>query len=527
MSAADVPLRYRRLRAPLEDGAALLDPPPAEAARLAAANQALAETWDAPSGVPLCAWRETARRALLGTVAGEEFRKAAWRRPIVLSGHQPTLFHPGVWLKSFLLDQLARQIGGIGIDLVIDNDIAGLAGIRVPTGSRFAPRLEEVPYDAPAEGIPFEERALLDREVFLSFRERVQAALGGRQPATQRLILDRLWNLAAKSLGEPSGGRLLLGQTVALARHRLEAELGLATQMELLSRVCRQSVFGQFVDHLLRRWPQLHPIYNAALAEYRTVNHIRSAVQPAPDLAADGPWLEAPFWIWTAAQPRRRRAFVRSDAGGWELTDRAGITLKPGDFDPAEETVKLRPRAFITTMYARLVLADLFIHGIGGAKYDELTDALIRRFFHIEPPAYVIATATFRLPIDRPNVTAEHVRQVERRIRDVQYHPETFVDEVTGRRGALLRALAAQKGELIVAGWQEKQKKQWHDQVTQCNEQMTTILQDVQRRLREKRAALVAELHAAELLGSREFSFCLFPLETLPRQLLDLCAARA
>ena len=64
--------------------------------------------------------------------------------------------------------------------------------------------------------------------------------------------------------------------------------------------------------------------------------------------------------------------------------------------------IEIRPRALITTMYARLFLSDLFIHGIGGAKYDELTDAIIRRFFGIEPPAYMTVTGTVRLPIPRP-----------------------------------------------------------------------------------------------------------------------------
>ena len=89
--------------------------------------------------------------------------------------------------------------------------------------------------------------------------------------------------------------------------------------------------------------------------------------------------------------------------------------------------IKLRPRALITTMYARLVLSDLFIHGIGGAKYDELTDLIIRRFFGIEPPAYITATATFRLPIERPQVSLEDVRDSAQRIREARYRPEAFL----------------------------------------------------------------------------------------------------
>ena len=36
--------------------------------------------------------------------------------------------------------------------------------------------------------------------------------------------------------------------------------------------------------------------------------------------------------------------------------------------------IKLRTRALTTTLFARLVLSDMFLHGIGGAKYDQVTD---------------------------------------------------------------------------------------------------------------------------------------------------------
>ena len=53
------------------------------------------------------------------------------------------------------------------------------------------------------------------------------------------------------------------------------------------------------------------------------------------------------------------------------------------------EGFKVRTRALTTTLFARLFLADLFIHGIGGAKYDELTDAILRRFYGFEPPRFL------------------------------------------------------------------------------------------------------------------------------------------
>src|SRR5262249_2863990 len=47
----------------------------------------------------------------------------------------------------------------------------------------------------------------------------------------------------------------------------------------------------------------------------------------------------------------------------------------------------------------RLFLADLFVHGIGGGKYDEITDELVRRFYGGEPPDFLVLSATLWLPV--------------------------------------------------------------------------------------------------------------------------------
>ena len=43
---------------------------------------------------------------------------------------------------------------------------------------------------------------------------------------------------------------------------------------------------------------------------------------------------------------------------------------------------ELRPRALTLTIWARLLIADLFVHGIGGAKYDRISDTMRRVCAH-------------------------------------------------------------------------------------------------------------------------------------------------
>jgi hypothetical protein len=176
-----------------------------------------------------------------------------------------------------------------------------------------------------------------------------------------------------------------------------------------------------------------------------------------------------------------------------------------------------------------LVLSDLFIHGIGGAKYDELTDLIIGRFFGIEPPAYITATATFRLPIERPQVSPDDVRQSAQQIRDVRYRPEVFLrDRLVKHHAGLapqLESFATEKREFLDNHDLRRCSPDVFDHLDRLNRAMHDLLRPVEQELRARHAELVTQLKQSQLVGSREFSFVLFPSEILPARLLDLCKA--
>jgi hypothetical protein len=50
------------------------------------------------------------------------------------------------------------------------------------------------------------------------------------------------------------------------------------------------------------------------------------------------------------------------------------------------------------TLFVRLLLADQFVHGIGGGRYDQVADQIIATHFGIEPPAFSVTTATLYYP---------------------------------------------------------------------------------------------------------------------------------
>ncbi len=552
---------YRRWRAPLEHGAALIDPPFEAAPRLLDENLSL-RCLDVrrPSEAVVLGEDRRPRRAVvqergfdlqgrsLREVSAEARREllvnarqymSAYRdvdengtnenaAPILMSGHQPQLFHPGVWFKNFSLSALGQQLDAHAVNLLIDNDTLRSVSIRVPTGSAAEPRVESIAMDRPADELPLEEREILDADLFASFGRRVHETIS---PLIDDCLMSKLWPLAVDASRRSKN----LGRCLAEARHRLEGQWGLTTLELPLSHVCDTTSFRWFTAHLLAQLPRLWDVHNTSLAEYRRENRVRSRSHPVPDLAVDGDWLEAPFWLWTSSDPRRRRMFVRQTGWEIELTDRQQIRLPlslsaDGDASRAVEQLdelarqglRVRPRALITTMYARLLLSDLFLHGIGGAKYDQLTDRIIERFFGLWPPQFMTLTATLLLPVDRPLVSEDDVRRVDYRLRELNYHPERFIDTGHGPHTSEIGRLLAEKRRWVDTMLPRGQRAERHREIFRLNRQLASHADRQRRELLEERSRLVTELRSQSLLGSREFAFCLFPERILRPLLLEL-----
>ena len=215
-----------------------------------------------------------------------------------------------------------------------------------------------------------------------------------------------------------------MGACLAQARHAIEGEWGGRTLEIPQSAICDAPAYRWFLCHLLDELPRFRRDYNEVVRQYRTIHRIRNAAHPVPDLAEQDGWLEAPFWIWQTVDPRRQRLFARRVGKTVLLTDRRGLEislpLSPGGDalgavgaldDWAAKGVRIRSRALITTMWARLALGDLFVHGIGGAKYDQVTDALIWRFFGAAPPGFLAVSGTLHLPVAHQGDWPRRIRQ--------------------------------------------------------------------------------------------------------------------
>jgi hypothetical protein len=520
----------RRLQAPATDGAVLAQPPLTEVGPLLAANRRrLAEVTGQLLGRPFAGLRRQAQRTAVAAACAY-MRQAGEPSPpahdasLLLAGHQPELFHPGVWAKNFALNGLARAHGATPINLVVDNDTAKTTGLLLPPPADSEPNAEDgaprpilVPFDRWAHEVPYEERQVLDEALFADFPERVTPILSslGVTP-----LLPAFW----AEVRHQAERTPLLGERFAAARRVLERSWGCHNLEVPVSLLCRTEPFAWFVCHLLAHLPRFHAVYNDCLRDYRRLYGIHSRAHPVPDLIVEDGWLEVPLWAWRAEQPRRGRLLARPGKATVEL--RVGSESWPaipmtGAGDPAaavarwldldRQGYKVRSRALTNTLYARLFLADLFIHGIGGAKYDELTDEIVRRFYSFEPPGYLVLSATLRLPVPTYPVHPDDCRRLARQLRDLQCNPQRHLENGV-RSDSQALELAARKADWIARQPQEAGERRERFHVLQAlTGQLRPYLADREEQVRRKLRQCEYQLGVNAVRQRRDYAFVLFP----------------
>lgn len=439
---------------------------------------------------------------------------------IYMTGHQPELFHPGVWFKNAVLHHVAVNGNGVAIFLVVDNDAMKSSCVRVPAGDLDHPVVVSVPLDGGPSGAPYEDRPIYDRGMFDSFGKRVKSHLTG---IINNVMIDDFWPIVqqrAKTTG-------YLGEAITQARHLYEKRWGWKILEIPQSTLCEQTSFLRLVLHLCSECERFQEIQNRSILAYRRLHRLRSKSHPFPELQRLDEWCEIPFWTWTVDEPTRRKLFLRPGSSRWEITDgrswRAEIpgiasdsfdTLASWWRDQAKRGRRIRSRAVITTLWARLCLSDLFIHGIGGAKYDQVTDEIIRGFFQCPVPLYATATATLQLPVAQPRVEPQDITRIRQLIRDLEFHPERCIDLeqlASPQREAAKRMIEEKWRWIREAVTSSPDARQRFLALRECNSFLRTFVAADREKLQQLLENLLERLASKRTLSSRDWPFCIYP----------------
>ncbi len=395
-------------------------------------------------------------------------------RPIVMSGHQATLWHPGILAKLIAGDALARRTGARLAWLVVDQDRAQSLSIRYPQRSDDG-RLRAGELRWPAPTNPQEPHPLITG----ALREALDAlARHASEPSPARAIARATMDLAGSLLHEPP---ILV---MATELHRIPA-------------------FGSLVDRMLADPERCVVAYNASVQA-----HPGAGVRPLiADVVQDR--FELPLWrLMPAArgqEPVRRHVYAED------------LPTIPRD--------QLAPKALLMTALVRTHLCDLFIHGTGGGTglsseptsddahegYDRVMEQWLAAWLgdaaaNTLAPA-TLATATRLLPLEHdPIPSPAEVARACWRAHHARHSPRMLGDSVADVRRRELVALIAGSPRADRAHKRELYQS-LHALLARYREQHGADL----RAIAEAAARARARATDAPILADRTWPFALYP----------------
>lgn len=484
-------------------------------ADVVAENREITEAWDfRVAGVPVANVRRTARAEALGL--GQAFserigiplREPAADAPIVATGHQPELYHPGVWVKDFLLQRLADETAAAAFDVVVDSDAFDIVAVTAPCITPEVRRCRQYLDVGRAKGCfactPLPGPDHLDD--FVRATDSMLATLPA--PAVRRHFSE--WSQSLKSASRRAEN---LSELMTFTRRIYESAAG-TDYLELpVTAMCRGEAWALFVADIAFDAERFAAAYNTELAAYRQVHKTRTAAQPFPDLAMTDDAIELPLWALKAGS--REPVFARRVGQGVELVAGGEVVCA---MDSAEDAARIigasaiiAPKALALTMFVRTFACDLFIHGVGGGRYDRVTDGVIRRYYGVTPPQFVVASLTMYLPLGMHLVTPEEVSAARERLNRLTHNPDALLGEVdfddeAERVKAI--ALAREKASLVASIAEPgADKKTLGMRIKEVNAELARLLEPLREQWAAELSQLEAQVAHAEILTDRTYPY--------------------
>lgn len=465
---------------------------------------------------------------------------------IIQSGHQPVFFHPGIWIKNIFLNELLKSPlldKSLGLNIILDNDICKDLNLSLPVlPSNGNLKLEKVNFlsSTLTPNLPFEEYPCPSLELITKFNRDIIHRLKSLE-SENKDILNNFRNFAqclenSSRFCNQNYTRGNLGEFLGLARHLYEQEIEPAYLEIPFSQICNSDEFLSFFLEITKNIESFSKTYNNKLDEYRKLFKIRNRTQPSPNLIIKENLIEVPFWIWKEGDQRKNIFILREKEKNYLYNNSCGkIFLIEKDGVKyllslktllKERGLKIRPKSLLLTLYNRLFISDLFIHGLGGAKYDLVTDEIIREFFKVEPPHFLVVSCTLNLNFkSSPDAFDFKISALKNKIRDLEFNPERCVDELslTKKERNQIRELVAKKTELIKKikkTLSPIEKRKNSKEIKTINNFIAEKLGPLKYELAKKMEEEEEKMKQSKVYTFREFPYCFFSAKTL-RNLLN------
>jgi len=281
-------------------------------------------------------------------------------KPIIMTGHQAQLWHPGILAKLFAAQALAVRVGGVAVWLIVDMDTNEALSLRVPVRHAGGPMRDEL-----FDFTPAEKRSARRTTGATPAVEPVPIHFGPEiAPATPE-IAQRLERLRDAIAGNADASSIAIQATLAM--FDALAEVTPSPVIVAPTRFAETELYREILSIAAEDPGHFSGSFNEAVDRVPD-----SGVAPV-SLGHE----ELPMW--------------RLDEQGRRVRARAG---------DARRDEPLLPGGLLMTGLMRLAGCDLFIHGTGGRSYEPVNDLWLPELIDGPLAPFVTATATMYLDFD-------------------------------------------------------------------------------------------------------------------------------
>ncbi len=448
------------------------------------------------------------------------------------TGHQPEIFHPGVWAKNFIAGGISSSLKSTSLHLVIDTDCPTQPAIRLPEiGLPERPRKAPwVPFAYQNGTTPWKS-IKADANLAISFREKMFA--WASQARFGAAMSHWLKHLELEDSGQASIPAWLHFKK---SRSFLENEWGLIQENIPLSFASQFPSFIKLVALMICQHELARSTYNESVHFFRLKHQVNQEGRPVPFLGENSSWLELPLWLRIPENPQRYRFWLRREGSAFFLTTNPsedfGKACRIGKISEIEDGLKnllangweIWPRALTTTLYLRGFVFDCFVHGLGGALYDQVTEDWAMKWLGFMLKPRVAASLTMRLPLPPPRSTKKELSQTLHSQHHLMWNPDLLLsNSVDNRLADCLARLATLRMEKT--GQDRHSKKRFHELrnlIEYLRENVRPAIENGFKNVDTLRRFISEE----KMVLSREFAFPLHSLTDLQKYLRPLLNLR-
>jgi hypothetical protein len=328
---------------------------------------------------------------------------------IIVTGHQPNWHHCGIFAKNIITDRFARQTGGTAVQLVLNHDICSTSMSLPESDNDGFLQFKTIPLEQKQQNIPIEFRPVPSKERLRKFIDSVLKISKGS-------FCSDIWCQNLHYIIENTQSCRSTADIITQLQARLNQAIGLEIIYLPISLLSQSNSFIEFVYSVICDTASFVRVYNKAIKNKRQTDNLKSN-QTVRTLKTDylNSIIELPFWL-VFQTGKRGSLYVNINGRSISIgtADKIVVTIDSSR-DKKQQLLELlrknkcviQPKAVTLTLFIRLYLADLFVHGIGAKDYEYITDYLVRDYYRISGLHFGIASATMTLPADVNNQNSQ------------------------------------------------------------------------------------------------------------------------